>query len=189
VKQAVFLLTGSTRLITSLSIQRQTQLMDSIVTGTYPCRYSPLTLCSVNSTLYEEILAEVISSAHLPRAIPLRIVLDGRPVLQRPVSVFRNSSAEGGGVFAQFAIASHRQSRQSVDEDRTSRMSLSEMPDRGSIASPSVADPSLGEDEATQSDTGGLPELAAVGAELDEGAPLVTLQDVFAELFPGRVVR
>jgi hypothetical protein len=44
VKQAVFLLTGSTRLATSLSIQRQSDLMDSIVTGTWTAAVSlPLT--------------------------------------------------------------------------------------------------------------------------------------------------
>jgi hypothetical protein len=150
-------------------------------------------LClSVNSALYEEILDEVVSSAYVPRAIPLRVVLEGRPVLQRPVSVHRNSSAEGGSVFAQFSRASHRQSRASIDEDRTSRLSLLDL-DRGSLgagADLSLPDSASGRPlDSEGSLAPPLPIQADDEAAEEESAPLVTLQDVFAELFPGRAVR
>jgi hypothetical protein len=65
-------------------------------------------LLAVNSALHESILSELLSTSFLPRAIPLRLIQEGCPVLQRPVSLFRPSSGEG--IFAQLAKSGNRRS-------------------------------------------------------------------------------
>jgi len=76
-KQSVFLLSGNTRLFTSLSIQKQTDLHQSVSTVD----------CQLYKDVMEEVLSGVTSSS--TRSLPVAIVVsDGRPVIQRPVSVF-----------------------------------------------------------------------------------------------------
>lgn len=76
-KQSVFLLSGNTRLFTSLSIQKQSDLHQSVAT--------------VDCQLYKDVMEEVISgvTSTSARSLPIAIVVsDGRPVMHRPVKVF-----------------------------------------------------------------------------------------------------
>lgn len=82
VKQAVYLLSGNTRLFTSLSIQKQDDLMSSLTTG--------------DISQYREIVGEIVTGMNVSsiRSLPIAVVAnDGRPVIQRPICAFNNRNS------------------------------------------------------------------------------------------------
>lgn len=122
-------------------------------------------------------------SSFQPRAVPFRIVINGRPLIQRPIAVYKSSTE---GIFAQVG-KSNRQSRLSLDEDPGSisnRLSVAEPEGEIAVPVPNGSDP-LTHDSIKVS--------SPIAVDDDNGEDqkleFVTLQDIFEEIFPGKSTR
>ncbi len=87
VKQAIHILTGTTRLFTSHTIKKHEQLMEAIASGNSWFCSLRSSIMIVNASLHEEIFQEIYSPTFSPRALPVRFVLNGKPLLQRAIRV------------------------------------------------------------------------------------------------------
>lgn len=84
IKQAIYLLFGSTRIFTMLTMQQHSDLITSVKTG--------------NSALYKSVVDVISSQVATPRLVPVRLITSDMKLHQRPFPCYVKETSEVDGV-------------------------------------------------------------------------------------------
>lgn len=163
-----------------------------------------------NASLFESILSELQSLSFIPRAIPLRVTVDEKPLLQRPVRIYRPSSSSlalsnKNDNIQQSMFSQGKMNSRLEDRTRSSSRSVSAAESESttiqqiiSETSSSPTSPSNEEQESKINNSNEIQDEENNDSSLrykeeiiedENDHELVTLQDIYNELFPNTSYR